>query len=434
MKENTRQQWHQNYAEALKEELVPALGCTEPIAIALASAAARYLLGGRPEKIVVRCSGNVVKNVKSVTIPNTGGLKGIEAAAIAGALGGDHTKNLEVLKSLPPSLVPEIKALLLSHFCSTELVENEENLFIEAILYAGMHRALVQIEKSHTLIRRAELDGKPSTELLRDQIETEDVCHSGSHKHFKMNMKDILEFADTVALQDVEALIAPQIQYNSDIADEGLRNAYGVGAGRMLIHLQGTALHTRAKAKAAAGSDARMGGSMLPVVVVSGSGNQGMTVSLPIIEFAKDLKSDREKLYRALVLGNLTAIHIKSFIGKLSAFCGAVCAAAGAGAGIAYLRGGGYREISAAITMTLASVGGMICDGAKSSCALKIAAAVDTALFAVDLAMAGQGLSPGEGIVEGDVESTIENIGKIGKDGMKVTDQKILDIMLNMKY
>jgi L-cysteine desulfidase len=414
-----------SYLSILKSELVPALGCTEPIAVAYAAAVARKHLGAMPDRAEVRCSGNIVKNVKGVVVPNTGGLKGINAAAVAGIVGGDPERGLQVLESVSEAQHAQIRALLDANFCYTRLVEGEDNLFIAAEVWTGSRRAEVRIRGSHTNIVLIEVDGN----AVFEGGAAAPAAGGAEPDRSRMTVKDILEFARTVRLSDVEGIIGAQIEKNTAISDEGLRNHYGVDVGKSLLKHDGTDIKTRAKARAAAGSDARMSGCSLPVVINSGSGNQGMAVSLPVIEFAKELGASRETLVRALVLSNLTAIHQKTAIGKLSAYCGAVSAACGAGAAITFLNGGGYDEISATITNTLANVGGIVCDGAKPSCAAKIASAVDAAIMAFYLAEDGKVFSCGEGLVTSDVEATIANFGRVGREGMKGTDREILRMM-----
>lgn len=438
------------YAAILNEELVPALGCTEPIAVAYAAARAREILDRMPEGLRVRCSGNIVKNVKGVLVPNTGGLKGIAAAAVAGVVGGDASRRLQVLESLKPEQLPEVRRLLASGYCEIRLAEGVENLYIEAEAFAGTDRALVRIEGSHTNITRASRNGHPveaaeGASSVRAEGTQKTVSartsggDAGTACHVEggalaagaglLNIRDILEYARTADMGDVEKTLSDQIEMNRAISEEGLANPWGAQVGRTLLKTRGDDLRTRAAARPAAGSDARMSGCSLPVVINSGSGNQGMTVSLPVIEYARELGLPRDRLIRALALSNLVAIRQKVLIGKLSAYCGAVSAACGSGAGIAFLRGGGYREISDTIANTLGNVGGIVCDGAKPSCAAKIASAVEAAILAQDLAFEGRAFGDGEGLVSSDVERTIENVGTLGREGMRETDQVILRIM-----
>ncbi len=431
------------YAAILKEELVPALGCTEPIAVAYAAARAREILGRMPGGLRMRCSGNIVKNVMGVRVPNTGGLKGIAAAAVAGIVGGDASRRLEVLESVKPEHHPEINRLLAAGYCAVSLAEGVENLYIEAEAFAENDRAVVRIEGSHTNIVHASRNGRP-VELPGAQVSEaggrpESSGDAGAASLLEggalaagaplLNIRDILEYAGTADLGDVKKTLSDQIEMNRAISDEGLARPWGAEVGRTLLRTRGSDLRTRAAARPAAGSDARMSGCSLPVVINSGSGNQGMTASLPVIEYARELGVPQERLIRALALSNLVAIRQKVLIGKLSAFCGAVSAACGSGAGIAFLRGGGYREICDTIVNTLGNVGGIVCDGAKPSCAAKIASAVDAAVLAQDLAFEGRAFGAGEGLVAEDVERTIENVGTLGREGMRETDRVILRIM-----
>lgn len=415
---------YNKYVNILKHELVPALGCTEPIAIAYAAAKARDVLGRFPESVEMRCSGNIIKNVKGVTVPNSRGLKGIDAAAVLGVTGGDAHRELEVLESVTEADIAKTRELLGRGFCTCSLIGQVENLYIVAKVVAGDEYAEVTIINRHTLITRIVKNGQ----VLFAMDAAEDS--PGHVDKSCLNVKDILEFANQLNIEDVKEVLERQIQLNSAIAEEGLRHEYGVQVGRTLLNVYGNDVKTRARARAAAGSDARMGGCSLPVVINSGSGNQGMTVSLPVIEYARELNVGEEMLYRALVVSNLISIHQKKYIGNLSAYCGAVSAACGSGSGITYLYGGNYEDISFTITNTIANVGGIVCDGAKPSCAAKIASAVDAAILARHLGMAHRAFQPGEGIVKEHVEDTIKSMGYIGRVGMRETDTEILNIMI----
>lgn len=416
---------YDTYVEILRTELVMALGCTEPIAIALAGAKVRQVLGCMPERIQVDCSGNVVKNVKGVTVPHSGGRKGIEAAAVLGVVAGKAEAELEVLQFVTEEHLAELAQLLeQKDFCKCELIENVENLYIVITAWAGEHSASVAIKDRHTNIVNITKDGQ----VLYAQADEERQL-SGADKSL-LSVRNILHFADEIELEKISQIIETQIQANSAIAKEGLSGDYGASVGKTLLQFYGDDIKTRAKAAAAAGSDARMSGCALPVVINSGSGNQGMTVSLPVIEYAKELKASQEKLIRALAVSNLVSILQKRYIGSLSAYCGAVSAACGSGAGIAYLYGASYEQICQTIVNTLANVGGIVCDGAKPSCAAKIASSVDAAIMGYMLTLVGKGFEPGEGIVKDDIEDTIRAIGHIGKDGMHATDLEILRIML----
>lgn len=421
------QRIYDEYVSILKNELIPALGCTEPIAIAYASAKARQVLGKMPERLELWCSGNIIKNVKGVVVPNSGGLHGIDVAGILGVVGGCADKELEVLESITPEAIERTKALLEQNFCSCHLIENVENLFIVAKVFAGADSAEVEIASRHTNITRLVKNGQ--------ELDVEQHVQFAEHQGKKLdksllNVKDILEFADCVKIEDIRDVLENQIQMNTAISQEGLRGSYGAEVGKTLLKYYGDDVKVRARAAAAAGSDARMGGCSMPVVINSGSGNQGMTVSLPVIEYANELGVSREKLYRALVVSNLISIHQKKYIGSLSAYCGAVSAACGSGAAITYLYGGGLADVSRTITNTIGNVGGIVCDGAKSSCAAKIASSVDAAIMAVYMTENSKTFGAGEGLVKNDVEGTIESIGRVGREGMKATDVEILNIMI----
>ena len=418
------QQQHDVFLQTLERELIPALGCTEPIAIAYAAAKARQVLGEMPRGIRLRCSGNIIKNVRGVAVPNAGGLRGVEAAAILGAVGGDADRELEVLQAVTPRHLELTRQLLEEHFCTCSLQENVANLYIVAEVFSEGHTASVTIINRHTLITRIEKDGR---ELFRQDPVTQksdDTDWSG------WSVAAIVEFAETVDIARVRALLDGQIDLNGTISNAGLRRPFGAQIGRTLLDVCEDTVWTRAKARAAAGSDARMGGCSLPVVINSGSGNQGITVSLPVMEYAAELKVSREKLYRALIISNLISIFQKHYIGSLSAFCGAVTAAAGCGAAITWLHGGTLENICDTIANTVANVGGMVCDGAKASCAAKIASAVDAAIMAHHLSMRGLHFHPGEGIIQDDPQKTIRSLGYIGRVGMRSTDAEILNLML----
>lgn len=415
-----------NYLNILKHELVPALGCTEPIAIAYAAAKARQVLGCFPDTIEMYCSGNIIKNVKGVTVPNSDGQKGIDVAAVLGVVGGNADKELEVLENVTSEDIQKTRELVEKHICSCSLVDGVANLYITAKVSKDQHYAEVTIINHHTNITKIVKDGEVLLDLPTE-AEDEDA---GIDKSL-LTVKDILDFADTVKIEDIEEIIGRQIRMNSAISQEGLDNNYGAQIGKTLMHVWGKSVTTRACARAAAGSDARMGGCSMPVVINSGSGNQGMTVSLPVIAYAEEWEVSKEKLYRSLVVSNLIAIHQKYYIGSLSAYCGAVSAACGAGAGITYMYGGSYHQVSLTIINTLGNVGGIVCDGAKPSCAAKIASSVDAALMAFHLSIQNKSFLPGEGIIKGDVEETIKSMGYIGRVGMRATDTEILNIMID---
>ncbi len=417
--------YYDKFIRILEHELIPALGCTEPIAIAYAAAKAREVLGCEPETMEIHCSGNIIKNVKGVTVPNSGGLVGIEAAAILGALCGSADTELEVLGGVTPEGIARCRELMAAKMCSVSLVHDVDNLYIVAVLRSGGHESRVSVVNRHTLITRIELDG--------EVLFTHDVAAIQQHKedYSGLSVANILSFADEVDIEDVRPIISRQIELNGAIAREGINGRYGARVGYTLMQAFGDNVRTRACAMAAAGSDARMGGCALPVIINSGSGNQGMTVSLPVIEYARDLYVSEDKLYRALVLSNLIAIHLKQYIGSLSAFCGAVSAAAAAGAAISYLHGGDYEEIGYTIINTLGNVGGIVCDGAKASCAAKIASAVHAAIVSHYMGSHERVFRAGEGFIKEDLESTIRSMGYIGRVGMKETDEEILNVMID---
>ncbi|ERF60862.1 serine dehydratase alpha chain [Treponema socranskii subsp. socranskii VPI DR56BR1116 = ATCC 35536] len=417
------------YVAILKTELVPALGCTEPIAIAFAAAKARDVLGSFPETIRVEASGNIVKNVQGVTVPNSGGLKGIDVAATLGAVGGDAEIGLEALSKITEEQIKKAKQLVDSGFCTCSLVDGKDNLYIRVTAKSGEDTAVVVVSEKHTNITYIEKNGN----VLIDVKSTGVKNDAGNEANKSLlSVRDIIRFADEVNIDDVRAVIERQIEYNTAISKEGLAREYGAKIGRTLEKLYDkNDVRVRARAAAAAGSDARMSGCPLPVVINSGSGNQGMTVSLPVIEYAKEWNVPHDKLIRALVLANLIALLQKRYIGSLSAFCGAVCAATGAGCGITYLHGGDEDAVARTITNTLADVGGIVCDGAKPSCAAKIASAVDAAILGFELGShEGVAFKSGEGLVKESAEDTIRSFGRVGREGMRSTDTEILHIML----
>ncbi len=413
------------YIQILKEELVPAMGCTEPIALAYAAAKAREVLGELPDKVVIEASGSIIKNVKSVIVPNTNHLKGIPAAATAGIIAGRPEKELEVIAQVSEEEIAQMKKFLADTPIEVEHIDNGITFEIVVTLQAGDSYAKVRIANYHTNIVLVEKDGEV---LLK--VPVADESEEGLTDRSLLNMQDIWDFINTVDIADVKELLDRQIEYNMAIAEEGMRGDYGANIGKVLVDTYGDDVRTRAKALAAAGSDARMNGCELPVVINSGSGNQGITVSVPVVVYAKHRESGDEKMYRALTLSNLVAIHQKTGIGRLSAYCGAVCAGAAAGAGIAYLCGGGYAEVCHTVVNALAVVSGMICDGAKASCAAKIASSVDAAILGFNMYKRGQQFYGGDGIVEKGVENTISNVGRLGKEGMRETNEEIIKIMV----
>ncbi len=413
------------YIDILKEELVPAMGCTEPIAIAYAAALARDVLGTLPDAVDIGVSGSIIKNVKSVIVPNTGGMKGIRAAAAAGIVAGAAEKKLEVISEVSAAQLEAIKAFMAAVPIEISHIDTGNVFEIDVRLTAGGDSSRVRILGDHTNVVLTERSG----EVLMEK--NCDTAASGAETDRSLLcMEDIWDFANTVEISDVSEVIERQIACNTAIAEEGIRGDYGANIGSVLLAVGGD-IRARAKAMAAAGSDARMSGCNMPVIINSGSGNQGITCSVPVIEYAKELGSGREKLIRALVLSNLTSIHVKTGIGTLSAYCGAVTAGAGAGVGIAYLLGGGYDDITHTLVNALAIVSGIICDGAKPSCAAKIAAAVDAGIFGYDMYRSGQQFYAGDGIVGRGVEQNIVNVGTLGRDGMRGTNDEIIDIMIN---
>ena len=420
---------YENYIAILREELVPAMGCTEPIAIAYASAKARETLGEEAAHLHVSCSGNIIKNVKGVIVPNSGGQKGIEAAAILGAVGGDSSRELEVIAGVTDEARALTRKLVRENFCDVSLAEDVPNLYIEVTAESQNHKSLVRIENFHTNITLVKLDGKIISERSPEKVRVD--SQSSTADKSMMTLHGIVEFADGLKVSDVEEILSRQVEYNVRISQEGLDNKWGACIGKTMIETWGDDVRTCACARAAAGSDARMSGCPLPVIINSGSGNQGITVTLPIVEFAERWRISRSKMFRALAVSNLVSIYIKHFIGSLSAFCGAVSAASGAGAGITYMAGGDYASIGRTITNTLANVGGIVCDGAKPSCAAKIASSVHAAILAHHMSMNYDEFRGGEGFVEDDVERTIKNMGYIGKIGMKETDREILNVMID---
>lgn len=413
------------YVQILKEELLPAMGCTEPIALAYAAATARKVLGEMPDKVLVGASGSIIKNVKSVIVPNTGHLKGIPAAAAAGIVAGDPDKELEVIAQVTPEQTGAMKEFMDKTEIKVEHVDNGITFDIIVTLYKGESYSKVRIANYHTNIVLIEKDGK-----ILKQVEVAGEDEEGLTDRGLLNMEDIWDFINTVDIADIKEVLDRQIEYNMAIAQEGLKGDYGANIGTVLLDMAGNDVRTRAKAMAAAGSDARMNGCELPVIINSGSGNQGITVSVPVLVYAEELKVDEDKKYRALALSNLTSIHEKTPIGRLSAYCGAVSAGAGAGAGIAYLCGGGYKEIVHTVVNALAIVSGIVCDGAKASCAAKIASAVDAGILGYNMYTRGQQFYGGDGIVTKGVEATLKNVGRLGKEGMRETNEEIIKIMI----
>ena len=416
---------YQAYIQILKEELIPAMGCTEPIALAYAGAVAKKALGEQPDKVKVEASGSIIKNVKSVIVPNTGHLKGINAAVTAGIVAGDPDKQLEVIAQVSSEQIQQMKQFMKEVPVEIEHLAGGCTFDIIVTVYHGESYAKVRIANYHTNIVLIEKNG----EVLRSEAVSDD-SEDGLTDRTLLDMEHIWDFATTVDINDVKELLDQQIACNVAIAEEGLKNDYGANIGKVLLDMGGDDVRVRAKAMAAAGSDARMNGCALPVAIVCGSGNQGITCALPVMEYAEYLRCDHERLVRAVMLSDLIAVHIKSYIGALSAFCGAICAACGAGAAITWLCGGTREQIGATVSNTLGNVGGIVCDGAKASCAAKISAAVDAAILGHDMAMQGRGFRAGEGLIQDTVEQTIASMGYVGRVGMKDTDVEILNIMI----
>ena len=410
------------YEEALAEELIPAMGCTEPIAIAYCAAVCREQLGAFPEEIEIWVSRNIIKNVKSVVVPNTNKMKGIEVACAAGVVAAHSERQLEVLAYINQEQKAEIKALAESGKINIHVSEEPDIFYIRIFLAAGGNNAEVTIRTDHTNVTCIKKNGV--TVLEKPIVPAEEEAKS------LWRIEDVLDAARNMPLDNVKHLLQRQIDFNMAISKEGLTNDYGASIGKILLRRDPDSLRIRARASAAAGSDARMNGCELPVVITSGSGNQGMTTSLPVIEYAKELHSGKEKLYRALIISNLVAIHEKTGIGTLSAYCGAVSAGAGAGAGIVYLCGDGYQAAIHTVVNALAIVSGIVCDGAKASCAAKIASSVDAALLGYNMYKCHQEFKGGDGIVMKDIETTIKGIGRLGKDGMKETNEEIIRLMI----
>lgn len=413
---------YKKYVEILHEELVPAMGCTEPIAIAFAGAKARQTLGEQPTQAVIEVSGNIIKNVKSVCVPKIGSLKGIDSALAAGIAVGDADLVLQVLSKVKKSDLTKIKQL--KNDCKiTVLKANSPCVFeISVTLKSQNHTAFVKIIETHTNVVCIKKDGETVYENnTRTEIRKTDRSF--------LNVKDIVTFADQVEISDVEQILERQIEYNTAIAEEGLKNNYGANIGKVYLTAFPNDVKIKAKAYASAGSDARMNGCDMPVIINSGSGNQGMTASLPVIVYANHYKKSKQELLRALTLSNLITIHLKSGVGTLSAYCGVISAGAGAGCGICYLLGGKFKEVAHTLVNTLAIDSGIICDGAKGSCAGKIAIAVECGILGYEMYKMGNEFHSGDGIVKKGVENTIASVSALAKYGMQKTDEEIIKIM-----
>ena len=415
---------YNTYVGILKEELVPAMGCTEPIAIAYASALAKKALGCMPESVKVWASANIIKNVKSVVVPNTGGKRGIAAATVAGLVSGDASSELQVLSNITEEQRAEIQSCL--EKLEVEVLQSPKPYIfnIQVEVKANGHTAFAEIAGQHTNVICVKYDNTVIVSKDYQEVTSE------PSSRYLLNVEDIIDFANEVDLEDVKEVLERQIAYNTAIAEEGLTGKWGAKVGLTLLNAYGDSVHNKAKAYAAAGSDARMNGCELPVIITSGSGNQGMTTSLPVIVYAKEMGVSHEKLLRALVVSNLITIHLKTYIGRLSAYCGATSAGCGAAAGICYLHGGTAHSVSHTVVNAVAINSGMICDGAKSSCAGKIASAVEAGLLGFQMQQQKTQFYAGEGIVTKGVENTIKNVGQVARLGMAETDKEIIHIMI----
>lgn len=416
-----------DYIKILNEELIPVMGCTEPISVAYAAAKAREVLGKEPEKVLVQCSGNIIKNVKSVTIPNSGNLVGIEAATILGITGGNASRQLGVINEVDEEAIKRTHELIKREsYCKVELLKSDILLHIFITVFNGNDKASVEIKHSHNNISKI----IKNNDILFENVEEEGKYLGVLSDRSILNVTDIKEFADNIEIDKIKPLLEKQISYNMAIANEGLTGKYGLGIGKILLEKYPDNIITRIKAYAASGSEARMCGCTLPVVTNSGSGNQGMACSIPVIVYGREKGFSDEKIYRALAFSDLITIHQKTFIGRLSAFCGAISASCASGAAITYLEGGSLTQIKNTIINTLANISGVVCDGAKASCASKISSGLDAAIMAHHLAMNDRVYENGCGLVKEDVENTIITIGRLGKVGMKETDIEILNMML----
>ena len=417
---------YDSYLDILREELIPAMGCTEPIAVAYAAAIARDTLGCMPDSTELIVSGNIVKNVKSVVVPNTGGRKGLRTAVAAGLCFGKAEKELEVIADATEQDLADLDAYLRTADITLKEADSNQPFDLAVLLHKGSDSAYVHIVSHHTNVVCIR---KNDTVILEKPF-TDDTIQVPENRKL-LSVEHIVEFADTVDIEDVRPILQRQIDYNLAIAQEGLKGEYGAQIGRILLLSYGNSVHNRAKAWAAAGSDARMDGCEMPVVINSGSGNQGITTSIPVIVYARECAVSEELLFRALVISNLVTIHLKTGIGSLSAYCGATSAGAGAGAGICYLYGGSYEEIAQTIVNALAINSGMICDGAKASCAAKIASAVEAGLLGMCRNMQDSQFFGGDGIVVTGVENTIKAVSSIARDGMRGTDKEVIRLMMS---
>ncbi|MDF2557643.1 MAG: serine dehydratase subunit alpha family protein [Bacillales bacterium] len=417
---------YEKYLEILKEEMIPALGCTEPIAIAFAAAKARDILGVFPTMLKIYCSGNIIKNVKSVVVPNTGGLKGIEVSVLAGIVGGNVNDEMEVLSQLDQRHVTKVVELLEEGICQVMPLVSDKSLHLIIEVSTKQESVTVEIQDFHTNIVKIEKNGK---KVYEKAILVESYLGTLTERNI-LNVEDIFYFAENVEIEKIEDLIKLQITHNMAIAEEGLKGLYGINLGETLLNYGPSSIFNKIKAYTASASEARMSGSDLPVITNSGSGNQGIASSVPVIVYALEKQIEEERLIRALVLANLLTIHQKTLIGRLSAFCGVVSASCSSGAALTYLANGSLEQIKMTITNTLANVSGIVCDGAKPSCGIKIAASLDAALMAHLLALDNKAYCAGDGLIKSNIEDTISSVGRMARDGMKETDKQILEIML----
>jgi L-cysteine desulfidase len=420
-------QLYQQYIAILEEELRPAMGCTEPIALAYAAAKAREVLGCVPNRIEARVSGNIIKNVKSVVVPNTGGLRGIAAAICAGIIAGDAAKELQVISSVSGEERSALKEYLTAS--PVEISPSDSGLVfdIDLTLYApNGSTSRVRIINHHTNIVCIEKDGAPLLSLPVAESSEDHLTDKSC-----LSIEKIVEFADCLDVEDIRSFVGRQIEYNMAIAQDGIDNDWGANIGSVILKHQGQSLEKRACAWAAAGSDARMSGCEKPVIILSGSGNQGITASVPVVIVAREMGASEEELLKAVAVSDLVTIHQKTGIGRLSAYCGAISAGCGAGAGIAYLRGGRFHAVAHTVVNAIAILSGTICDGAKPSCAAKIAAAVDAGILGYDMYLEKQQFYGGDGIITKGVDKTVINVGRLAREGMRETDKTILEIMLS---
>ena len=416
---------YQQYLDILREELRPAMGCTEPIALAYAAAKARQVLGGVPDRIRLFVSGNIIKNVKSVVVPNTGGLHGMAAAVCAGIVAGDADRELQVISQIRPEDHSRIREYMETVDLQIQPADSSLVFDIDLRVWLGEDSARLRITNHHTNIVLIQRNDEILRELPVGESSEENLTDKSC-----LSIEQIVAFADCVDVEDIRGCVGDQIHFNMEIAREGLRNRWGANVGSVILQHQGDSPAKKAGAWAAAGSDARMSGCEMPVMIVSGSGNQGITASVPVAVYARELGKSEEELLRAVALSDLVTIHQKTGIGRLSAYCGAISAGCGAGAGIAYLEGGDFRAVAHTVVNAIAILSGTICDGAKPSCAAKIAAAVDAGILGYQMYLEGQQFYGGDGIVTKGVDKTVHNVGRLAREGMRETDRTILEIML----